>query len=57
MLKLNTPLTIEEFSTLLEKEQDDDSLLAALAKLKTVENPEAVTEGVLRPTYFWYGWN
>ncbi len=57
MLKLDTPLKIEEFSVLLDMEQDTDALVAALSKLNAVEKPEDVTVDVLGPANYWYGWH
>ncbi len=53
---MDTPLTIEEFDALLCSEHDTTPLLAALSKLTTLENPEAVTDELVGPAYWWYGW-
>ena len=54
---MDTPLKIEEFNTLLNSEQDTNSLVATVAKLTKIENPQDVVEAAESPTDAWYGWN
>ncbi len=54
---MDTPLKIDEFNTLLKSEQDTNSLVAALSKLTTIENPQDIVDATESPTDSWYGWS
>jgi negative regulator of sigma E activity len=54
---MNTPMKIEEFSALLNSEQNDSELVNALSQLSQIEDPEVIVDAAAGPYTFWYGWS